>query len=41
MSLALYHFVATIGRTPIVSNTLGAQVLLAMFIFGGFVISKG
>ncbi|KAL6865260.1 hypothetical protein ACP4OV_016411 [Aristida adscensionis] len=40
MSFGLYRFVATIGRTPIVSNTLGVQVLVAILIFGGFIISK-
>ncbi|ONM53994.1 ABC transporter G family member 34 [Zea mays] len=40
MSLGLYRLVATVGRTPIVSNSLGAQVLVFSFIFGGFIISK-
>ncbi|XBI35443.1 hypothetical protein VPH35_121123 [Triticum aestivum] len=40
MSLGLYRFLATIGRTPIVSNILGTQALVAIFILGGFIISK-
>nr|CAD1840726.1 unnamed protein product [Ananas comosus var. bracteatus] len=40
MSLSLYRFLATLGRTQVMANMLGTATLIAIFIFGGFVISK-
>lgn len=41
MSMGLYRLVASIGRTQVMSNMLGTTMLIAMYILGGFVISKG
>ncbi|CAN0879901.1 ABC transporter G family member 39 [Linum grandiflorum] len=40
MGLSLFRFIAAIGRTPVVSNTLGTFVLLIVFVLGGFIIAK-
>ncbi|XP_008786438.3 ABC transporter G family member 45-like [Phoenix dactylifera] len=40
MSLGLFRFIAVIGRTQIMANTLGTATLIAVYILGGFVISK-
>uniref|UniRef100_A0A165ZT11 ABC transporter domain-containing protein n=1 Tax=Daucus carota subsp. sativus TaxID=79200 RepID=A0A165ZT11_DAUCS len=40
MALSLFRFIAVVGRTPIVANTLGSFTLLLVFVLGGFVISK-
>ena len=41
MSMALYRFLAAIGRTQVMANMLGTAALIAIYILGGFVISKG
>ncbi|KAG0452467.1 hypothetical protein HPP92_025131 [Vanilla planifolia] len=40
MSLALFRFLAAVGRTMVIANTLGVFSLLVVFVLGGFVISK-
>ncbi|VAI74646.1 unnamed protein product [Triticum turgidum subsp. durum] len=40
MSMGLYRFLAAIGRTQVMANMLGTAALIAIYIFGGFVISK-
>ncbi|KAG8048144.1 hypothetical protein GUJ93_ZPchr0008g11702 [Zizania palustris] len=40
MSMGLYRFLAAIGRTQVVANMLGTAALIAIYILGGFVISK-
>jgi hypothetical protein len=41
MSMSLYRFLAAIGRTQVMANMLGTAALIAIYILGGFVISKG
>jgi hypothetical protein len=41
MSMGLYRFLAAIGRTQVMANMLGTAALIAIYILGGFVISKG
>ncbi|MQL82152.1 hypothetical protein Taro_014617 [Colocasia esculenta] len=40
MSMAIFRFISVVGRTQVMSNTLGAAALIAIYILGGFVISK-
>ncbi|KAM3262085.1 hypothetical protein ACQJBY_052645 [Aegilops geniculata] len=40
MSMGLYRFLAAIGRTQVMANMLSTTTLIAMYIFGGFLISK-
>ncbi|XP_056169465.1 pleiotropic drug resistance protein 2-like [Syzygium oleosum] len=40
MALALFRFIAAIGRTEVVANTLGSFTLLLVFILGGFIVAK-
>ncbi|XP_044983003.1 ABC transporter G family member 45-like [Hordeum vulgare subsp. vulgare] len=40
MSMGLYRFLAAIGRTQVMANMLSTTAVIAMYIFGGFVISK-
>ncbi|MQL82159.1 hypothetical protein Taro_014624 [Colocasia esculenta] len=40
MSMSIFRFIAVVGRTQVMSNTLGAATLIAVYILGGFVISK-
>uniref|UniRef100_A0A0D9XAF4 ABC transporter domain-containing protein n=1 Tax=Leersia perrieri TaxID=77586 RepID=A0A0D9XAF4_9ORYZ len=40
MSMGLYRFLAAIGRTQVMANMLGTAALIAIYILGGFVISK-
>ncbi|TVU11150.1 hypothetical protein EJB05_44717, partial [Eragrostis curvula] len=40
MSMSLYRLLASIGRTQVMANMLGTEALIAMFILGGFIISK-
>ncbi|XP_047337551.1 pleiotropic drug resistance protein 1-like [Impatiens glandulifera] len=37
---AVFQFLAAVGRTIIVANTIGTFMLLTMFIMGGFVVSR-
>uniref|UniRef100_A0A1D1YAF0 ABC transporter G family member 39 n=1 Tax=Anthurium amnicola TaxID=1678845 RepID=A0A1D1YAF0_9ARAE len=40
MSMAIFRFIAVVGRTQVMSNILGTATLIAIYILGGFVISK-
>uniref|UniRef100_A0A0E0LXK6 ABC transporter domain-containing protein n=1 Tax=Oryza punctata TaxID=4537 RepID=A0A0E0LXK6_ORYPU len=40
MSMSLYRFLAAVGRTQVMANMLGTAALIAIYILGGFVISK-
>ncbi|RWW33829.1 hypothetical protein BHE74_00017806 [Ensete ventricosum] len=40
MSMSLFRFIAVVGRTQLMANTLGTATLVAIYILGGFVISK-
>ncbi|KAJ7971515.1 Pleiotropic drug resistance ABC transporter [Quillaja saponaria] len=40
MALSLFRFIAAVGRTEVVANTLGTFTLLLIFVLGGFIISK-
>jgi len=41
MAMGLYRFLAAIGRTQVMANMLGIAALIAIYILGGFIISKG
>jgi hypothetical protein len=41
MALALFRFIAAVGRTQVVANTLGTFTLLLVFVLGGFIVAKG
>lgn len=41
MSMGLFRFIAVVGRTQLMANTLGSATLVAVYILGGFVISRG
>ncbi|CAN6452443.1 unnamed protein product [Victoria cruziana] len=40
MALGLFRFLAAVGRTLVISNTIGIFTLLVVFTLGGFVVSK-
>ncbi|XP_043691781.1 pleiotropic drug resistance protein 2-like [Telopea speciosissima] len=40
MALSLFRFIAAVGRTQVVANTLGNLTLLLAFVLGGFVVAK-
>lgn len=40
MALSLFRFIAGVGRTQVVSNTLGTFTLLLVFVLGGFIIAR-
>ncbi|CAL9146214.1 unnamed protein product [Musa hybrid cultivar] len=40
MSMSLFRFIAVVGRTQLMANTLGTATLVSIYILGGFVISK-
>ncbi|XP_030957843.1 pleiotropic drug resistance protein 2-like [Quercus lobata] len=40
MALSLFRFIAALGRTQVVANTLGIFTLLLVFVLGGFIVSK-
>ncbi|KAG8380610.1 hypothetical protein BUALT_Bualt06G0033600 [Buddleja alternifolia] len=40
MALGLFRFIAALGRTQVVANTLGTFTLLLVFVLGGFIIDK-
>ncbi|KAK1393576.1 hypothetical protein POM88_012632 [Heracleum sosnowskyi] len=40
MSLSLFRFLAVLGRTQIVANTLASLTVLYAIVLGGFVVSK-
>lgn len=40
MALSLFRFIAAIGRTQVVANTLGTFTLLMVFVLGGFIVAR-
>nr|GLL40122.1 pleiotropic drug resistance protein 2-like [Ipomoea trifida] len=40
MALSLFRFIASLGRTQVVANTLGTFSLLVVFVLGGFIVAK-
>nr|QVT92286.1 ABC transporter [Salvia miltiorrhiza] len=40
MALGLFRFIAAVGRTQVVANTLGTFSLLVIFVLGGFIVAK-
>ncbi|KAI3966424.1 hypothetical protein MKW92_035642 [Papaver armeniacum] len=40
MALSLFRFIAALGRTTVVANTLGTFTLLLVFVLGGYIVSK-
>ncbi|EEF30370.1 ATP-binding cassette transporter, putative [Ricinus communis] len=40
MALSLFRFIAAIGRTEVVANTLGTFTLLVVFVLGGFIVAR-
>ncbi|XAR69717.1 hypothetical protein NMG60_11001418 [Bertholletia excelsa] len=40
MALSLFRFIAALGRTQVVANTLGTFTLLLVFVLGGFIVAK-
>ncbi|KAK8645778.1 hypothetical protein V6N13_119591 [Hibiscus sabdariffa] len=40
MALSLFRFIAAVGRTQVIANTLGTFTLLMIFILGGFIVAK-
>lgn len=40
MALSLFRFIAAVGRTDIISSTLGSFTLLLVFVLGGYIVSK-
>ncbi|KAK6136023.1 hypothetical protein DH2020_030233 [Rehmannia glutinosa] len=40
MALSLFRFIAALGRTQVVANTLGTFTLLMVFVLGGFIIAR-
>ncbi|KAJ7294134.1 hypothetical protein O6H91_19G003400 [Diphasiastrum complanatum] len=41
MSLGLFRFLASMGRTMIVASTFGSFALLVVFVLGGFILARG
>ncbi|CAI9273161.1 unnamed protein product [Lactuca saligna] len=37
---SLYRFMAAIGRTQVIANSLGTFMLLVVFVLGGFIVAK-
>ncbi|GLU19232.1 hypothetical protein SLE2022_354930 [Rubroshorea leprosula] len=40
MALSLFRFIAAVGRSQVVANTLGTFTLLLVFVLGGFIVAK-
>ncbi|GMI81953.1 ATP-binding cassette G39, PLEIOTROPIC DRUG RESISTANCE 11, pleiotropic drug resistance 11 [Hibiscus trionum] len=40
MALSLFRFLAAVGRTQVIANTLGTFTLLMVFVLGGFIVAK-
>ncbi|PKI49302.1 hypothetical protein CRG98_030230, partial [Punica granatum] len=40
MALSLFRFIAAVGRTLVIANTLGTFTMLVVFVLGGFIIAK-
>ncbi|PRQ33210.1 putative xenobiotic-transporting ATPase [Rosa chinensis] len=41
MALSLFRFIAAVGRTEVVAQTIGTFTLLLVFVLGGFIVAKG
>ena len=40
MAVSLFRLMGSIGRSMVVTNTLGSFSLLIIFVLGGFIIAK-
>ena len=40
MAVSLFRLIGSIGRSMVVTNTLGSFSLLVVFVLGGFIIAK-
>ncbi|KAG5562936.1 hypothetical protein RHGRI_005614 [Rhododendron griersonianum] len=40
MGLSLFRFIAAVGRTQVVANSLGTFTLLLIIVLGGFIVAK-
>ncbi|KAM6576200.1 hypothetical protein CsatB_028037 [Cannabis sativa] len=40
MALSLFRFIAALGRTDVVANTIGSFTLLLVFVLGGYIVAK-
>ncbi|KAM6595315.1 hypothetical protein CsatA_005839 [Cannabis sativa] len=40
MALSLFRFIAGLGRTEVVANTIGSFSLLLVFVLGGYIVAK-
>ena len=40
MAVSLFRLIGSIGRSMVVTNTLGSFSLLIVFVLGGFIIAK-
>ncbi|KAK9939889.1 hypothetical protein M0R45_016569 [Rubus argutus] len=40
MALSLFRFIAALGRSEVVANTLGSFTLLLVFVLGGYIVAK-
>ncbi|TVU11154.1 hypothetical protein EJB05_44721 [Eragrostis curvula] len=40
ISMSLYRFLASLGRTQVMANLLGTEALIAIIILGGFIVSQ-
>ncbi|KAK7392996.1 hypothetical protein VNO78_21446 [Psophocarpus tetragonolobus] len=40
MALSLFRFIAAVGRTKVVANTLGSFTILVIFLLSGFTVSR-
>ncbi|XP_062018349.1 pleiotropic drug resistance protein 2-like [Rosa rugosa] len=40
MALSLFRFIAALGRSDVVANTIGSFTLLLVFILGGYIVAK-
>ena len=41
MALSLFRFIAALGRSEVVANTIGSFTLLLVFVLGGYIVAKG
>ena len=41
MANSLFQCMGALGREGVVANTIGSLALLALLVFGGFIISRG
>ncbi|KAK9943580.1 hypothetical protein M0R45_009184 [Rubus argutus] len=40
MALSLFRFIAALGRSEVVANTIGSFTLLLVFVLGGYIVAK-